>query len=293
MSYGRLSWFKKALAALTVIIAVTGNCANNAQASQVTTQFSGKLLRKSADAGQVRVNQSTPSRQTVTIRLDGLQSEDLVNIRPRKGSLVEAAAGTFKRGLQPQGTAAPVKGVEPGQPLPDSALSVTPGLLAFVRPPDLAGIVFLDIQVPARARVRVLLNGDVVLKAALLNPLSFRNKEWGLGASTTSGAIMQAVMPSSVRSVSNRPAYHGSTGSYFVPFSSLRVLERSQFDVEQGQSSMAIIQIDEAGHVVGVTPMTDAPTPDLESTIRKWRFAPYYLNGRAVRVSTMLVITTK
>lgn len=293
MSYGRLSWFKKALAPLTMIIAVTGNCVNNAHASQVTTQFSGKLLRKSADAGQAQIDQSTPSRQTVTVRLDGLQSEDLVNIRPRKGPRVEAAAGTFRRALQPQGTVAPIKGVEPGQPLPDSALSVTPGLLAFVRPPDLASTVFLDIQVPAGARVRVLLNGDVVLKAALLNPLSFRNKEWGLGAATTSGAIMQAVMPSSVRSVSNRPAYHGSSGTYFVPFSSLRVLERSQLEVEQGQSSMAIIQIDEAGHVAAITPMTDALLPGLEGSLRKWRFAPYYLNGRPVRVSTMLVITNK
>jgi hypothetical protein len=264
---------------------------SRAEAGQATSQSQGQLLRKSADIAEVQVKPTSAARQRITIRLLGLQPTDLVNIRPADGNRLEVAAGALVKSAELQRSSMPVETMEPGPALPDSAMEVTPSIVTFTRQASHGNIVFVDIQVPHRVQVRVELDGKTILKASLRQPLSLRNQEWGQGASSSSGAIMQAIMPPISNRLPSHPASHD--GTYYVPVSRLQILNRNPIRGEAGQRVIVKLEINEAGRVVNVIPMTDAPPSGLEDTLRAWRFAPYEINGRRVRVSTTLALTVE
>src|SRR5438105_15487339 len=91
------------------------------------SQREGRLLKKSWDA---MVTSSAKAAQvSITIRVDGLQQSDLVNIRPAT-SRVSATAGTLTKSARLQGVMAS-EPIAPGESLDESALAVTPNLVTF------------------------------------------------------------------------------------------------------------------------------------------------------------------
>ncbi len=78
-----------------------------------------------------------------------------------------------------------------------------------------------------------------------------------------------------------------------MPQSQLQLLRKLPLEGKPGLKAVVVLQIDESGRVVGVTPLTDTPIPNLESTLMKWQFTPYTLNGRPVPVKAMLNITVQ
>jgi hypothetical protein len=262
-----------------------------ADARQATSHLQGKLLRKSADIAEVQVRPTNASRLRITIRLQGLQPTDLVNIRPTDGNRLEVSAGALVKSAGLKRSSTPVDTMEPGQALPDSAVEVTSSIVNFTRQPSHGDIVFVDIQVPHCVPVRVELDGKTILKASLRQPLSLRNKEWGQGAPSSSGAIMQAVMPAVSGRLPSHLASHD--GTYYVPASLLKVVVRNPIRGEAGQKVIVKLEINEAGQVVNITSLTEAPPPGLEDALRAWRFAPFEIDGRRVRVSTTLVLTVE
>lgn len=251
----------------------------------------GKLLTKRAK--NMRTDSAVAAKSTITVRLNALEPRDFVNIRP--GTQLTASTGTLSKdfeavpGLDPQRTF-PVEQMKAGNPPPDSSLEVTSDAITFARPFS-ANIVFLDVQVPNHARVRVIVDGKTVLRASLTQPLAFRNQEWGEGALGIPGTVMRAAMPELLtNSAPVEPLYDRSTGSYVVPFSRLQLTRRHPVKGERGQTALVILQIDETGRVVGVRPLTDSAPADLERTVSSWQFEPYVVNGVAVRVTTTLRI---
>jgi hypothetical protein len=252
-----------------------------------------QLLQKTASI--IDIKSAANGRPEITIRLYGLQPVDLVNIRQKAASL-SVSAGTLVRSTRLYERTPyerlHYEAVSPGSPLPDAALEVTSGQVIFFRPTVSDDIVFLDIEIPLRARVRVLQDDELVLKASLTEPLALRDREWGEGALGVPGTAMRSAMPLlSKRNLSDQSAYDRSKGSHVVPFSKLQVLKKLQLRGQYSQSIVVVLQIDETGSVVRVTPLTAAPPPDLERTIKKWRFVPYEVQGRAVAVTTTLTIS--
>src|SRR6266404_7369666 len=150
---------------------------------QQSSAGTGQLLQKTA--GIIDIKSSANTRPEIIIRLYGLQPADLVNIRPKAASL-SVSAGTLVRSTRLHERTPyeriPYEAVSPGSPLPDAALEVTSGQVIFFRPTASDNIVFLDIEIPLRARVRVLQDDELVLKASLTEPLALRDREWGEGA---------------------------------------------------------------------------------------------------------------
>ncbi len=282
---GRLFW------TLLLAVSLTAALSDYASAQQKPTP-TGQLLQKRA--GGIDVKSTANARSEITIRLYGLQPVDLVNIRPKAATL-SVSAGTLVKSTRisariPQ-EKIPYDAVSPGSPLPDSSLEVTSAQVTFFRPTVLDNIVFLDIEVPLRARVRVMEDDELVLRASLTEPLALRDREWGEGALGVPGAAMRAAMPLlSKRNLSDQSAYDRSKGSHAVPFSKLQVLKKARLRGQYAESIVVVLEIDETGSVLSVTPLTATPPPDLERTIKKWRFVPYELQGRAVPVTTTLTI---
>lgn len=276
---------------LTMVVA-GGNAGVSALVSttppQHTSTPTGKLLQKSVDSvGTQAVNSARPD---ITVRLYGLQTGDLINIRP-KAARIAASAGTVVKAIRSY-EKIPFDAVSPGAPPPETALEVTSDTVTFSRPTLFDGVVFLDIEVPLRARVQVWRDDELVLRASLTQPLSFRDREWQEGALGISGTAMRAAIPLINKlNIPDQFAYDQSRGSYVVPFQKLEVLKKKPLNDQQGQSVVVVLQIDETGQVVGVTPLTGTPPVDLERTLRKWRFVPFMIQGRAVPVTTTLKLT--
>lgn len=282
---------KRAFTALMLASTLILSFWSLAQGGQATSRSQGQLLRKSADIAEVQVKSTNAVRPRITISLQGLQPTDLVNIRPADGNRLEVAAGTLEKSAALQRTSMPVETMQSGPAPPDSAMEVTPTMVYFTRQASHGNVVFLDIQVPRRVQVRVQLDGKTILKASLRQPLSLRNQEWGQGASNSSGAIMQAAMPPVSQRLSSHAASHD--GTYYVPVSRLQILNRNPIKGEAGQKVIVKLEIDEAGHVVNIIPLTEAPPAGLEEVLRAWRFAPYEVDGHRVRVSTTLALTVE
>lgn len=281
---GRVFW------TLLLVVSLSAGLSGYASA-QHKAALNGQLLQKTVGGIDVK---STANAREITIRLYGLQPVDLVNIRPKAATL-SVSAGTLVKSTRisariPQ-EKIPYEAVSPGSPLPDSSLEVTSGQVTFFRPIVLDNIVFLDIEVPLRARVRVMEDDELVLRASLTEPLALRDREWGEGALGVPGAAMRAAMPLlSKRNPSDQSAYDRSKGSHAVPFSKLQVLKKARLRGQYAESIVVVLQIDETGSVLSVTPLTATPPADLERTIKKWRFVPYEVQGRAVPVTTTLTI---
>jgi hypothetical protein len=73
----------------------------------------------------------------------------------------------------------------------------------------------------------------------------------------------------------------------------LQILNRNAIKGEAGQRIIVKLEINEAGNVVNVIPLTEAPPTGLEDALRAWRFAPYEVDGHRVRVSTTLALTVE
>lgn len=251
------------------------------------------VLRKSVDL----VEGASPSgtQHIITIRLDGLRPFDVVNIRPMAQSRIEVAAGTLAKRLDSDKIPSPSAVLPtPGPALPNSSLEVGTNKVSFVRPVLLDSIVFLDIQVPRQVQVRVMANREIVLMAALQQPLSFSNKEWGQGHQAVVGTTMRAAGLLS-RSVGrdNGPVFDRSRGYYVVPSSSLQIVKKLPLEGKAGLKGVVMLQIDETGRVVKISSMTDMAIENLEENLMKWEFAPYKIDGQAVPLVTFLPVKVK
>ncbi len=149
------------------------------------------LLRKKADVVQAKISDAT--RPKVTIRLNDLQPTDFVNLRPETGSQISVAVGTLEKTIQPGETFSLYHhSLKAGTPLPDSSLEVANDGVTFNRPAVAGEVVFLDVQVPRNVKVRVIVNGEKVLSAALQQPLLFHDQEWEQGSPNASGTFGRA-----------------------------------------------------------------------------------------------------
>jgi hypothetical protein len=244
------------------------------------------VLKKSVDFPQNMASSS--AGVDITILVNDLHSGDVLNIRPGNNEKVMVAAGS----VLPSDNTSPSLGlrIKPGPSLADSSLKVAPSIVIFNRPSHLNSVVFLDIQVPAAAKVQVVVDGDTKLKGALSRPLLLRNQEWVEGAHNAPGAMVRAAMPHLGKSKElDRPVLDQSSGYYAVSFSSLRALEREDI-APQSRSIVMVLYIDESGRVEKTVPLTNLPTTEMEQKIKKWRFAPYLIDGRPVRVSAILTL---
>ncbi len=255
---------------------------------QISMSGSVPILKKSVDFS--KNTESSPTGVDLTILVNGLHSKDVVNIRPGSNEKVIVAAGSIlptddRSQIQVQDLI-----IKTGTPLADSSLRVGPNVVIFNRPANFDNLVFLDIQVPAVAKIQVVVDGDTKLKGSLARPLLLRNQEWVEGAQNTPGAMVRAARPNFGKSKElDRPVLDQSSGYYAVSFSSLRALEREDVG-SQSQNIVMVLYIDESGVVEKVVPLTGLPTTELGQKIKRWRFAPYLIDGKPVRVSTMMSV---
>lgn len=236
-----------------------------------------RALRKRAE---IAAEQSGALEATsIAIHLYGLLPTDRVNIRPTNERIVQATAGTVIGEITN-------RSLRPGPPLPEAALEVTAEAITFTRPAAAEGALYIDIEVPVGRQAQVSLDGNVVLAAAVQEPLSIRGREIGRGANNRAAAIAHLIAP---RAGVTRGAFQGPDGKHIVPFDLLRVVRRERLE-GMPADTIAILEIDETGRVVAVAFRGTAPAAaaSLEEALKRWRFAPYRVDGQPVPVSTLL-----
>jgi hypothetical protein len=218
----------------------------------------------------------------VTLRLDGLQPTDHVNIRPTKKSEIGVTAGLLAAKQEKADNAA-----TEGKRLPESSLEVTTDTIAFTRP-QTAGVVVLDVELPSGSQTSAILDGEVVLNDALREPVSIKGREVGKGARNTADAVLQSILPPALRgqSVPTTASKIDYSDKYFVPFSLLQVRKRVALD-PGSPLIRAGVDIDKEGKVVKVTPFNE-DSAVLEKALMQWEFAPFNVDGQPVAVTTVV-----
>lgn len=235
--------------------------------------ISKKVKLKIADGG---------ASPFVTLRLEGLQPTDYVNIRPTGKSEIEVTAGLMVAKPEKADNAA-----SEGKRLPESSLEVTADTIAFTRP-QMAGVVVLDVELPSGSQTSAIVDGEVVLNDALREPISIKGREVGQGARNTADAVLQSILPPALRgqSVPTSASKIAYSDKYFVPFSLLQV--RKRVALESGSPlTRASIDIDKEGKVVKVTPFNE-DSAVLEKALMQWEFAPFNVDGQPVAVMTVI-----
>jgi hypothetical protein len=283
MNYQRTASLKRTLTVSAILIVVS--FAGAMLTSSVTkggllglqtarqTKSKAHLLRK-------KVSLKDTATSPIAIQLNGMQAMDHVNIRPIEKPSIQVVVGQLNGRFD--------SGMKFDETLPESSLDVTQSGINFTRPDSVGGLVFMDIEVPSSSQIQVTLNGNLLLGAALREPISIRGQEIGQGASNTAWALAQSILPSNVRTDTSGSAYYGRAGKYFVPFLRLHVLKK----VELGRSDSpiaAMLQIDESGQTVSVTPIGDTLPSGIEEKLKHWKFSPFEIDGHAVPVTTVLM----
>jgi hypothetical protein len=218
----------------------------------------------------------------VTLRLNDLQPTDYVNIRPTEKSEIEVTAGLMLPKPEKADDAAKEE-----KRLPESSLEVTTDAISFTRP-QLAGVVVLDVALPSGTQTSAIIDGEVILNAALQEPVSIKGREVRQGAQDTATAVLQSVLPPAMRgqSVPTTATKLPYSGRYFVPFSLLQV--RKRVAVDPGSPRIrAGVDIDKEGKVIKVTPYNE-DSAFLEKALMQWEFAPYIVDGQPVAVMTVI-----
>ncbi len=255
-----------------------------AQAQEVPVQTfrrSGELLSKRVEVKAAEV---------VRLVCEGMAEDDLIVIRSR-GKDVRIIGGIyhgvpFRREAQSSRLSSlfPLSYA----PLPEETLEVHGAEIVFRRPLALRGVVFLDVSVPEGAQVQWVVNGHAVLDASVSEPLSFSGGRLGIGSRTVAETAVRAVF----RDWMEDGVAPLSEGEYVVPWRRLTVRRKVELGIKAGEVRRVILGIDEAGRVVRALAFTDDGRRDaeVEARVRQWEFEPFLIDGRAVRVVTMLTL---
>lgn len=236
---------------------------------------------------------------TMRLLCEGLAEDDLIVIRnqERKGQEreVRIIGGVFygmplKANQRLSLSSSPLFPLAGGYgPLPEDLLHVRGTDVIVRRPSSLQGVVFLDLSVPEGVRVHLVVNGRSIINTVVSAPLLFSEGQVGVGPRNVAGTAWRAA----VRIKETEEAVPlASPGEYAVPFHRLKVRRRVELGINAGQAKQAVLGIDETGRVVRALVFTDngERDPQAEEQLRQWEFEPFFVNGQAVRVVTMLKI---
>jgi hypothetical protein len=253
------------------------------QEAPQTFRGSIRLLSKRVELG---------AHEMVRLRLEGMAHNDLVVLRShgREMRIVGGVyLGTPLRGGRGEAHLLPalVQSLPARYaPLPDETLQVTGAEVVFQRPAALSGVVFLDISVPEGVRVYLEMNGRLVLDAKVSIPLAFSEGRVQPGPRRAAETMMRVAFPETPDVV---PL--AAPGEYAVAFHRLKVRHRVMPKVAAGKTAWAILLINEEGRVVRALAFVDGQRQgQLEEQLRQWAFEPFWVNGEAVRVVTMLTL---
>ncbi len=256
-----------------------------AQAQEVparTFQRSGRLLSKRIEV---------KGAEAIRLLCERMAEDDLIVVRSQ-GKDVQIIGGVyhgvpFRRGARGSRLSSlfPLSYA----PLPEETLEVRGAEIVFRRPIALRGVVFLDISVPEGVRVHWVVNGHAVLDASLREPLSFSDGRLGIGSRTVAETAMRAVFRDWME---DKVIPLSEPGEYAVPWCRLVVRKKVELGIKAGEVRRVILGIDETGRVVRTLAFTDDGRRDaeVEARMQQWEFEPFLVDGRPVRVVTMLTL---
>ncbi len=261
-----------------------------ASAQKVTFGSSARLLSRSfkIDAGGA-----------IRVLCEGLAEDDLIVLRSHKEKSqereVRIVGGVFHGVPLKTDQALPLSSFPlfppAGSygPLPEGLLDVRGADVILRRPASLQGIVFLDLSVPEGVRVHLVVNGRSVINTAVNAPLSFSEGHLEVGPRNIAETALRAAIR--IKEMEEVVPL-ASPGEYAVPFHRLRVRRRVELGITAGEARQAVLGIDETGRVLRAVVFTDKGErdPQAEEQLRQWEFEPFFVNGQAVRVVTMLKI---
>lgn len=218
----------------------------------------------------------TPDKDLqIILYLDGMQPLDFVSVLPKEKKFAVTAGivseWSEKSGFHSTGE------------LPETSLKISGHTLSFTRP-EAEGRVFLHIQIPEGAQVRVVTDGKVLLDEAISNSVGIRNGQLQEGALGVAGTVFLA----SINSRPNQVQQIGY-GIYSVPSSKMQVLQRGSLATPLGRSITVGLEIDTKGNVTHVKVLDNDPPAELENLLKQeWKFAPYLVDGVPVKVVTVM-----
>lgn len=288
MKITRRIWWGLTILVMTAFSLVMGAALRSATPEPQTSNHGlMPILKKSAAISQ------TAQMATLVVQLNGFEAPDLLNIRPGEPGQIVVMAGALQgrgRASAPCPACLLAERFKPAHPLAASALQVNADTVTFNRPPSANDLVFLDVQVPPESQVQVMVNSESVLKSSISQPLAYRDQKWVEGKINAAGTMLMATSPGNTTNPAQQPVFDHTTGNYAVASSRLRVLESPSVGTISGKAVAVILHIDESGRVTKVVPLTGNPSPQLEEALKNWRFEPFTIDGKPVRVSTLIHI---
>ena len=129
MKKERLACLGKSLCASVVMLTVALPYGVQGKASQSARD--SRLIPVVRKRAEITEKTAAANRQLI-VQLNGMRTKDVINLRPGDAAKVEVAAGTAQV-MQGPRIASAASVVNPGQPLPNTALDVAANRVSFVR----------------------------------------------------------------------------------------------------------------------------------------------------------------
>ncbi len=175
------------------------------------------------------------------------------------------------------------------KPVPLSWLEVGAGKTKVTRLSQDEKNLLVFGRVPPGTQISLSVDGKTAIAGILKNSILYRGGQIASGSERLNGAVVKALhgdfQPRVVRLADNH---------YFVPFSLLKPLSVEptlpDIEIRTNRPFSFFLTINEDGTVVDVK-FPQNTSPDIVSlvgsAVRQWRFRPYLVDGRPVRVSTV------
>jgi hypothetical protein len=215
----------------------------------------------------------------IVVQLDAMLENDYVNLRTTsKKSLSVIATNLVKTGEKCSNCPIHIERPDAGELIPENSLQVTSSVVRFARPMRHDNAIVVDIEVSSNSKVKLIINGEVVLASNISKPISWRNGKLGEGADRKISAIAYGMIPllpgganASVISAKHYP---------IVRLSMLKIVYEPDFKAMSGRTLHFALQVDSKGNVDGVYPPSGVELDrEVEKIAKEYKFEPYLVDG--------------
>ena len=229
-------------------------------------------------------NQTINVGEQLTIRIDGVQPNDMINLAPKEQTTAQVAAGI----MVPAPGRVTTLGIGSTAPLPDGALSVTPSEVRITRAANWTGNMFVHVDVPMQTQVTLVINDQPLLNARLSAPIAFWREAFHPGFSIAPETFVRATLPNIDREERIRPEEE----AYRVPPSKVQVLKRVLPSSDTAREILVAFRVDAQGRVFAAHVLTqDAQAAAYAEKFKEWVFAPYVVDGKPVPFLTVMKVS--
>jgi hypothetical protein len=220
---------------------------------------------------------------TITLQLDNLQSDDLVNIAPSNANnsdnaTVDFSATTYFVTGDPEKKSF-LDLVSFGAAPAEANLQVGHNSINFGRDKNLSGKLLINIQLPTGTPIKLVINNNTIINSAISQPIAWHNGSMGKGEANRFAALLKTVKPN-IREL--------PSGTARVKFDQLKTRSQSSLPLKEGVLILVRLSINPAGRVTEAKLLYGEAGDDVINSFYNWEFEPHLVNGKPAPVETVV-----